>query len=201
MKRIKVERMMHNGESRIKLIFDYDISLIDQVRILYGSRWSKTKKSWHLPYREDYISYLYLNLKNVQLSNDSGNIDKPEIIKTEVDKEPIIKVIHNKMQNLFFITVPYKYRHIVRQLTKARWHSESKLWVASATVDNLNQLTDDFENINYSVEVKESNFTLFAIKEDKFDMLEDLSEHQVSELLKFKAWMAQKRFSANTIKI
>ncbi len=62
--RIRFEAATHRGERRIKLIFRYDAEIIGMVRKIPGCRWSQTMRCWHIPYREDYESYILYYLKN-----------------------------------------------------------------------------------------------------------------------------------------
>ena len=43
----------HNGIVRIALIFEKDAELIARVKLIEGSRWSQTKRVWHLPDTEE----------------------------------------------------------------------------------------------------------------------------------------------------
>jgi len=200
MKQIRLEETTHYGKNRIKLIFPYDNSIISKVKKIHYIRWSKTMNCWHIPVREEYVNYLYDVVKGVQFCDKNGLLINPSTVTFE-EKEGTIDVSHNNAQNLLFLKVPYKYKHIVIKLSGIRWHSESKLWVASATKENVNQLIDEFAKINFAVKIKQSNFTLFALKENRFDMLGELTLHQDAEIHRFKKWLIQKRFSENTIKV
>jgi len=45
---ITIEPIEYQGEQRIKLIFNYNDTLIGKVKKLPGSRWSMTMKCWHI---------------------------------------------------------------------------------------------------------------------------------------------------------
>ena len=47
---IKVEKINHHGENRLKLDFPYDAKVTQQVRQITGSAWSRTFGAWLLPY-------------------------------------------------------------------------------------------------------------------------------------------------------
>ena len=66
-KYIKVEQVNHKGKERIKLLFDYDIKLIECVKKLTDCRWSATMKCWHIPYREDFLGYLKNKFSEVEI--------------------------------------------------------------------------------------------------------------------------------------
>ena len=50
MKTIIVETAAYAGKRCIRLLFNYDVELIEKVRKVEGSRWSDSMKSWNLPY-------------------------------------------------------------------------------------------------------------------------------------------------------
>lgn len=46
---IETEDVIHKGEKRVKLVFEYDDGLIGIVKKIPGARWSKTMHCWHIP--------------------------------------------------------------------------------------------------------------------------------------------------------
>jgi integrase/recombinase XerD len=58
MKRVTVERVIHNGESRIALKFPYDKELISVIKELSEARWSRRMGCWHIPDSSDVITTL-----------------------------------------------------------------------------------------------------------------------------------------------
>ena len=53
-----VERVIHDGESRVALRFPYDTVLISVVKGFPGARWSNKMKCWHIPDSSDVITLL-----------------------------------------------------------------------------------------------------------------------------------------------
>ncbi len=51
--------VFHNGEQRIKLSFDDYGPLNKLIKSIKGARWSRTLKSWHIPFEKS----LYLQFK------------------------------------------------------------------------------------------------------------------------------------------
>ena len=49
MKDISVSYVIHKGQKRIKLDFDYDPDTIERVKVIPDCRWSVSLQSWHLP--------------------------------------------------------------------------------------------------------------------------------------------------------
>jgi len=58
MKNVIVERVIHDGESRVALRFPYDTELISVVKGFPGARWSNQMKCWHIADSADVITLL-----------------------------------------------------------------------------------------------------------------------------------------------
>jgi site-specific recombinase XerD len=56
--KINIENILHKGQSRIAIFFDYHPDLIDAVKNLNNRRWSASRKCWHIPYQRNYKSFL-----------------------------------------------------------------------------------------------------------------------------------------------
>jgi|WetSurSiteA1Bulk_404760.scaffolds.fasta_scaffold65244_2 hypothetical protein len=62
MKNVIVERVIHDGESRVVLRFPYDTELIALVKGLPDAKWSRTMNCWHLPDNPDALGKIVLTL-------------------------------------------------------------------------------------------------------------------------------------------
>jgi len=51
---IKTSLIQHNGEKRIKLLFDYNPNLIEKIKTITGRKYSNELKKWHLPVDTDF---------------------------------------------------------------------------------------------------------------------------------------------------
>lgn len=49
--RVHLQPIVHKGEARIKLIYDWNQALNEKIKRISGRRWSKTFGTWHLPVR------------------------------------------------------------------------------------------------------------------------------------------------------
>jgi len=57
-KTIQTEKIIYNGEERIKLIFDYDKELNNKIRMLPDCRWSLTMGCWHISPEKESVDRL-----------------------------------------------------------------------------------------------------------------------------------------------
>ena len=49
MQTINLINTLHKGENRLKLIFNYQLSVVDKIKTISGRRYSRTMGKWHLP--------------------------------------------------------------------------------------------------------------------------------------------------------
>ncbi len=47
---MKASQIVHNGEKRIKIDFQYNTEIGLQINKIEGAKWSKTHRAWHIPY-------------------------------------------------------------------------------------------------------------------------------------------------------
>lgn len=91
-KKIRIEHFEHNKKQQIKLVFDYDTELINIVKGIEGSKWSKTNKCW-------YILNTPENLKKIIFTTSKNKIDldKDVFFKNKINsQEPLIENVKQK---------------------------------------------------------------------------------------------------------
>lgn len=62
-KTIRVEKIDHHQQTRLKLMFSWDEDLISQIRNIKGRRWSTSMRCWHIPYFDNHMQFLKSTLK------------------------------------------------------------------------------------------------------------------------------------------
>jgi len=97
--------------------------------------------------------------------------------------------------------VPFALKDKIKKLDGAQWHSNSKLWIAYANDENLQQIKETFSGTDVEVKITESDFTLIKKKKDPYRDLEKLSEQHKRKIDEFKKWMIQKRYANNTVNV
>lgn len=76
MRTILLERVLHKGEKRVKLIFDYDPDILQILNSVKDVRWSSTMNCWHVPYIESYVQDFENAFKNEARIVDRSNIKR-----------------------------------------------------------------------------------------------------------------------------
>jgi integrase/recombinase XerD len=73
---MKVQKIFHKREARIKVEFPYNLQIVNQLRQVNDSKWSKTHQAWHIPYTKEAYAHL------LQLFPELGE----QTAKTETNK-------------------------------------------------------------------------------------------------------------------
>jgi integrase/recombinase XerD len=73
MRTILLERVLHKGIKRVKLIFDYDSNILHILNSTDDVRWSSTMSCWHAPYHENYVQDFEYRFKNEARIIDRSN--------------------------------------------------------------------------------------------------------------------------------
>lgn len=55
---ISVEKTVHKNKPQLKLIFDRDDAVINEVQRIKDCRWSASLGCWHIPYYDNHLSFL-----------------------------------------------------------------------------------------------------------------------------------------------
>lgn len=73
MRTILLERVIHRGVKRVKIIFDYDPGILLILNLMNDVRWSNTMSCWHAPYTENYVQNFEFAFKNEARIVDRSN--------------------------------------------------------------------------------------------------------------------------------
>ncbi len=140
---MKALKITHRGAQRIMVSFEYDKATIEKVRSIEGCLWSKTLKSWHLPYSQHSIEQLKLVL-GIEMSTDSASTEhlkEPiihEILKEECNNGLNVRIIVNKEAKEIIVTHPYN-RLIYQRLSEVngiKWDKKERRWILGGTNEN-----------------------------------------------------------------
>lgn len=71
---MKAEKIVHNGEIRIKIDFPYNQEIASKLSQITNARWSRTLTAWHIPYNKEVYNQLKTLFPDIE-------IPKPQIIE------------------------------------------------------------------------------------------------------------------------
>jgi integrase/recombinase XerD len=64
---VNLESMLYMGIRRIKVIFRFDVLIIERIRQIPGAIWSMNMRCWHIPYTDDNMAELGRIKQDMQL--------------------------------------------------------------------------------------------------------------------------------------
>ncbi len=163
-KNITYKPVVHNGEKRILVLFDYDNDLVQKLKIKTNAKWSKTMRGWHIADTAAYRAKCKLPLENDPVIKDK--IDKPEKKSTIVKKGlaassinipanitlPLVTVrpIQTKKNEvrigIFFNnnSVP---ENIIKQIKHIKWSEINVCWHLPCTEKSYDELCNAVKDI------------------------------------------------------
>ncbi len=144
---MKAEKIEHKGEKRIKVDFPYNREIAARLKQIDGSKWSRTNKSWHIPYTQQAFNQLkdlfpdveYPKKKNeLELSEAEEFEIKPSDAEKDVSmhitaKRIILKLPKNENDIKFILTLNY-----------SRWDKINFCWIIPNYRENAGILKEHF---------------------------------------------------------
>lgn len=214
---MKISRIIHKNEHRLKIEFPYDQSIIAKIKKIPECKWSKTMNAWHIPYTTAAIETLkkvFPEIENYELDqigeesqilsqlkkNDDTNT-KPVLKKEAIFPDIVIEVSEKSI----FIKIPKNETDIqfIRSFIYARWDKSNFKWVIPNYGKNFellkNYFGDRIVKIEFKAEVAKKIIQT-SVHPPFEGELSDLDETTMGEISKFKIWMTHKRYSESSVK-
>lgn len=200
---MKVERIRHRGEDRIKLDFPYSADIVQKIRLLPDAKWSKTLKAWHIPSSSNAYRQLTELFPATSLpAPQPSSLSNEELAKTPASsfseiglevtaKQLILKMPKNEVDIEFIRTFKY-----------VRWDKATYRWVIPNYGQNLKLLQSYFNSRLAYVVYKEvaPPKPIPTIKPDEVVVcLPPLASESLPEIEQFRRWMEHKRYSPSTV--
>lgn len=162
---MKIIHIIHKGENRLKLEFDYDANIILQLKQKFNAKWSQTHRTWHVAYNDENIIALNQIFGVLYANNDLTFATKPSILSTNnsltvIDKSKsavpkttnlqiagkkiIVKTPKNDLDSKFILGIRFSY-----------WDKANYQWIVPNYGENLELLKKYFaERINSITEAE-----------------------------------------------
>ena len=175
---MRATKIIHRGESRIKVDFPYNQEIAALIKQIPDAKWSRTISAWHIPYGKNEFN---------QLKALFPQIEYPQ--KVIVEKPEETKVIsplpdsHRHLQQIKGVSVQVIGRSIIVKLPKnaldthfilslrySRWDAKQFCWIVPNYPGNLDLINDYFKDriseliIHEEVETKTSTVAQKTIK-------------------------------------
>ncbi len=211
---MKLSRIYYKGEPRIKIEFPYNREYINKIKKIDNAIWSKTLKFWHIPYTKEAYKQLSIQFPEIAGNEykfgeaiDSNSIfEKNSEIDTKIssqvksEKEIIIRCTLKRI----FLKIPKNESdtEFIRTFKYVRWDKNALCWIIPNYGNNLELLKNYFgeriSKIEQKLEINNKPTNDLKIRQN-IDELPELDENVKKEILDYKNWMEQKRYSESTI--
>jgi len=211
---IKLAFDTHRDQAVVSLNFEKDFTLIGKVKTIKGTTWSQSRRFWYIPKDDFKLNKVFEALKDVAFVDSSAlkneTLKQKEIVPAEQSAEKkncLIEVWCNEKEKTFYLSVPYTLKEKFKKLEGAWWHSDLRLWSATDTIENREQLKaillEGGLKAEYKIDlfVKNKKGKTPKPKKNNYENLAELSDVHKAEIEAFKRWMIQKRYAENTIKV
>ncbi len=151
---MKATKIIHNGESRIKIDFPYNQEIATLIKQIPGAKWSKTQGAWHIPYGKKEFVQLKTLFPLIEYAQKEI-IAEPQEPTVTIPKEVIAKQI----PTVKGVSVQVLGRNIILKLPKntldthfilsirySRWDTKQFCWFVPNYPGNLDLIKDFFKD-------------------------------------------------------
>jgi site-specific recombinase XerD len=146
---MKLSKILHRNEFRIKLDFAYDKSMTTLLRQEIEMKWSQTHKAWHAPYQKAVFDKILELFPNADYEKKHKNETLPTINQPIEPVGSVIKTGEIKIVVLpknIHIYLPKNTEDIayIRGIQYSRWHKTQYCWIVPNFGQNLENLRNYF---------------------------------------------------------
>jgi integrase/recombinase XerD len=182
---MKVSKIIHRNEARIRVDFPYNQELLSKLRQIPDAKWSKTMGAWHIPYLKEAFEQLKqlfpeveYDLTPVETSRELSVPDPPRLIEQEpvsvntAPEQPLPK--QTTKNNVLTIEITDKHVfvkmpkndediHYIRSFKYAQWDSWNYCWTIPNVRNTAANIVAYFQQRNpvvteyHSAILKENN--------------------------------------------
>jgi len=204
---IKIIKIEHRQQERLKIEFDYDLERINKIKLLKNAMWSKTHKAWHIPYTKEAFSQFrqlfdgekleyphsvpFTNPVENTITKASANLAGKELRSDEV-------AIYAEGA-YFILNMTWNIDDVkfVRTLKFFKWEQDGR-WVISNNAKNLELLELHFaKRLKWGTK-NEPQINAKAEAQPK-RASDQIPIHIIQQVNRLKLWMEHKRYSESSI--
>ena len=227
---MKAEKIIHNGEKRIKIDFPYNQEIASRLKQIGDAKWSRSHKAWHIPYTQDAINQLktifpeqnFIAKATINTDTLINNADiKPKVIslqKMAIQREDTLKTASHEQKtkgnNEISIEISEKRLMIkmaknetdiqfIRTFKYARWDNLQYKWIVPNYANNL-ELLKNYFNARIAqintIATVARSSEIIDVNVPVISVLPELDDTTKTEIAQFKQWMEHKRYSESTVK-
>jgi site-specific recombinase XerD len=144
---MKAEKIEHRGEKRIKIDFPYNQEIASLLKQIDGAQWSRTNKSWHIPYTQGAFNQLKSLFPDIEYPNKKNELEYNEVEKfemkpSEVEKNITIHITANRI--ILKIPKDESDMQFIKTLNYSRWDRNNFCWIIPNYRENAAILKEHF---------------------------------------------------------
>ena len=158
---MKLGKIIHKGEPRIKIEFPYNQSIADKLKQIDDAKWSKTHQAWHIPHTElAYKKFQSLFPDEIPVATESSTkTSTNDVSKTPLPANNIYESPKNLPHLPNDVLIEVIEKRIVVKLPKSeldtnflsgfsyvRWNKHGFFWQIPHYGNNLDLLKTYFGN-------------------------------------------------------
>lgn len=201
---MEAKKIFHRGENRIQVVFPHDDALTERLKIIDDTKWSKTLRSWHIPYTKAAYNQLIKLFPEIITAAPTAQPDRAEpMVGNSTGKEPELSLKVSEKKIFLKLTASESDEKFIRSFKFARWKTSHNCWIIPNYKHNLELIQRHFNERNIQIEYLTSetaSASLPAKSTETASRLPMIDELGRSEVRQFKHWLEQKRYSKSTVK-
>ncbi len=144
---MKAEKIEHRGEKRIKIDFPYNKEIASLLKQIAGATWSRTNKSWHIPYTQEAFNQLKSLFPDIEYPNKKNELENAVFEKIVIDPPELVKNVSMHITaKRIIVKLPKDENDIklIRTLNYSRWDKTNFCWIIPNYKENAAILKEHF---------------------------------------------------------
>jgi integrase/recombinase XerD len=159
---IKILKIVHHDQNRIKVEFAYNQEIAATLQQIPDAKWSRTHKAWHIPYNQQAFSQLKTLFPDTLVVSEqqppiNQPVDSPTLAPPSQSPKPetlptplptTTDVILEKIDTKILVRMPKNDLDVrfILGFKFVRWDKPGRFWIIPDYKDNLQQIQAYFGN-------------------------------------------------------
>lgn len=160
---MKLSRIIHKGQKRIKVDFPYNHEIISLLRQIDDAKWSQTMSAWHIPYNQQSLNKLNAIFPEIdypikKIEIEDAIINEPV---TEYRASQNIKIVVTEKNIIIKLPKNEKDIQFITSFRFYKWDKNNRYWIVPNYKRNFEIIKDYFnDRINEIIDETLNNDTI-----------------------------------------
>lgn len=145
---MKISKVNHKGENRIKIDFPYNKEIVSLLRQIKDAKWSQRMSAWHIPYNQPAFNKLKKLFPEVEYPKTKKEINIQKLEETIIEYRPFNNIKILITDTKIIIKIPKNEADIkfITNFNYAKWDKINLYWLIPNYKNNLELIKQYFEN-------------------------------------------------------